>query len=112
MAEITEDVLNSLLRSGVELVGAVPTPGGQLSVSLKAKDALEYIKDRDSFSARFYGVSRDEFLRCIASDFTARCGATTVKGTRCKNAAAGGYGVEPNVWVRLEGAYCETHGGC
>ena len=111
MTQLTEEMAQALIDANIKLVGSVPAAEGYHSVGLSAKEAAAFFVDPEGFAAAFYGVSRDDYRSWLAAEFCARCGGTTKKGTRCRKMVPGGTLVPPKLWLRLEGSYCELHGG-
>lgn len=109
--QLDKQTITAMRDAGISFISYVRAPGGSATISLEPDDVPAFIEDRDSFAARHFGVSRQQYLDWVATDGAPRCGATTKKGTRCQNSVSGGIQRTIEEWVKLDGGYCAVHGG-
>lgn len=104
-------LLEQLKQLGTEFTVSAPAPFGSTQFTCSPSDLLEVLEDKTMFIAKRYGVTRTEYLECLASEFTARCIAKTSKGNRCSNNVENGTGLLPKDWVAKQDEYCHIHSG-
>ncbi|MBZ9757844.1 hypothetical protein LB524_21390 [Mesorhizobium sp. ESP6-5] len=79
-----KQTIAAMRAAGISFVSYVRAPGGSTTIVLEPNDVPAFIEDRDSFAAKHFGVSRQQYLDWVETDGAPRCGATTKKGTRCQ----------------------------
>lgn len=88
-----------------------PNPGGATTLALDKDEIVRYATDPVGFLAKYYGVTREEYLGWHQAGYNVQCGGTTTKGHRCKATAVGLTMIySPKKWVESQGAYCAVHG--
>jgi len=108
----TEAVIRHLAQQEVGFYAKHDTPGGQRTVHLDVEDVMVYAADPAAFLARYYGVSKADYLGWHRSEYRVICAGKTVKGKPCKASVSGMTLVEsPAAWARHQGEYCSIHGG-
>ncbi|MCU8061699.1 hypothetical protein L5L91_13225 [Shewanella sp. SM55] len=107
----TVDLLKRMQELGASFSISVPAPFGTQIFVCGPWDMIELIEDQAALHAKCYGVSKEEYLRCVEEEFCLRCAGITSKGNRCKNIVEDGTGILPKEWAERQGEYCHLHGG-
>lgn len=105
------ELLQQLQALGTEFTVSAPAPYGNTHFTCSPADLLKLLDDKDAFLANCYGVTKSDYLACLANEFTARCIAKTAKGRQCSNSVENGTGLHPKDWVAKQGEYCHIHSG-
>lgn len=108
---IDRKTVDAMEAAGISLVGWVPAPWGGITVTLAPDDVQPFVQDREEWFARKNGAFKQQYLDWVATSGEPRCGATTSKGTRCKNYVSGGIQRPFEVWLQEDGGFCHVHGG-
>ena len=108
---LDRQTLLAMRAAGISFVSYVSSPGGSTTIGLEPDDVPAFIQDRDTFAAKHFGVTRQQYLDWVATDGAPRCGAVTKRGTRCQNSVRGGIQRTIEEWAKLDGEYCPVHGG-
>jgi hypothetical protein len=101
----------SIFEAGIGLCGDIPAPTGNVSEWLEPDDVPDFIHDRGAWFAKKHGVTKEDYLGWLEADGLPRCGATTGKGTRCRNPVSGGSQRGLLDWLNEEAGFCTVHGG-
>lgn len=111
------DFAELLEARGVSMLVTVDASGGGHTFPLKAKDVPLFLEDRDAWTAKAWGVTKDIFQQWKHEGGFVRCAGDTKAGRRCKNPVMGaavpeqlGAAVDPPVFAELLGGYCHLHG--
>lgn len=104
------DVVKRLALAEITLSASLDVPGGSKSVLLDADQALAYMADPKIFSARYFGISVDDYEGWVASDGLARCAAPTKVGERCRNPVRGATQLSAKQWAEQREEFCALHG--
>lgn len=96
---------------GVRYSLAIKKPGGEIELPINADGVQLYLKDRNQYSADYFGLSKAEYLKWIAQDGVTYCSSDTNENQPCKNVVASPGQTGPLSWKRLQGEYCVVHGG-
>lgn len=105
------DTLRTLDEAGISFAAHVKAPSGGHNVYLDLSDVAKFVEDQDGFAARYYKLTRDEYVEWIATEGTVQCSAKTKSGSRCKNIVSGGVHDDPQEWKAHRTEYCAVHGG-
>lgn len=105
----TIDLLIRMQEFGASFLNSVPAPFGTQTFVCGPWDMIELIEDLAALHAEYYGVSKEEFLRCVEEEFCLRCSGITAQGNRCKNIVEDGTGMLPKEWAERQGEYCHLH---
>ncbi len=103
--------IEKLAQAPIEFVGRIAAPGGVTTIFLKAEEPENFCKDPEGYFALQNGATKEEYLQWVEIDGEPRCGATTLKGTRCANMVSGGIQLNLDRWLQEEGGFCQVHGG-
>jgi len=103
--------IEALVAADIGFMGHIRTAAGGTGVMVSPGSLELYVTDRDAFAAARFGGTVDEYRRWLACDGTPYCGATTGKGSRCRNEISGGGQRSFQQWLDLDGTYCAVHGG-
>jgi hypothetical protein len=90
---------------------ATPWGGECMYVSEGDPRIATYEADPDSFAAKHFGLSKNDYVEWIKFGGMPRCGARTRKGTLCEN-SVGRSQMEPAEFFKLHRSdCCACHGG-
>lgn len=108
----TEDhgVVQRLALAEIALSASLDVPGGRETVALDVDQALAYMADPRGFSARYFGVSVDDYEMWLASGGLARCVAPTKAGERCLNLVKRATQLSARQWRKRQDGFCALHG--
>jgi hypothetical protein len=108
------DTLERLLKSAVILVSDKDSPCGSLPTNISTThEANEYLENPDSFFARKWGVSVQEYVLWKSSEGHVFCCANTSKNKPCRRIATEGHAIAtPVEHAKLSkcGLLCSSHG--
>ena len=105
-----ESFVKELAEKGVTFQATHAGPYGIKSVSLPAADVLSYSRDPVEYIAKYYGVTKGQYLSWHRSSYSVFCADITAGGNSCRNVITGGNAIDsPNRWVALQGGYCHVH---
>jgi hypothetical protein len=86
------------------------SPYGIKSFPLPAEDVVTYSRDPIEYIAKYYDVTRTQYLKWHRSSYCVFCADMTIEGTPCRNIITGGNAVDsPKQWVVLLRGYCDVH---
>jgi hypothetical protein len=108
---LDSNTVAAMAAARVQFVVNIRVPGGGHDIGIEAADVQSFVDDPEAFAAKYFGVGKNEYLSWVEADGAPRCGATTAKGTRCKNLVSGGIQQSIEKWLKLDGGYCAVHGG-
>lgn len=103
--------IKEAVKNGIQLSVSLAQPGGSLTLPITDNDVPSYIADKESFAARYFGLTLEEYQIWIEWDGAVRCGGYTAKKKRCRNVVATPMQLSPKAWLNLQGEYCVHHGG-
>lgn len=109
MADIA--YLNRLQELGVEFGISIPNQWGATTIAASPQQIVEFEDDPVAFYAKAHGVSVQNYLSWVESNYHVYCSGKTKKGKRCKNVVVGGSNVDADTWANMQGSYCSLHGG-
>jgi len=102
--------IKAMHDAGIQFLGAVEDPFGQLSMVLDPHEVADFVRDPVDYAARKNGARRADWEECLKFAGEPRCAAMTRKGRLCLNATGGASGFRE--WLdRHRNAYCGIHGG-
>lgn len=107
------NLLQALIKAGLELAVQVPVMGGCQSRILTLEQTLRLLEDKEAVYAELVGLSKPDYIAWQSSDGWVYCCARTKTGKRCRNPISRGTSLEPAAWKTLRdaGGYCAIHGG-
>ncbi len=80
---------------------------GARFITLTEEQVLQYAEDPVGYLAKFYGVTKDEYLGWHRSGYRVQCAGKTRSGKRCRGSVA--RNIEPKEWAALQGSFCHQH---
>lgn len=83
---------------------------GEVTDVQYAEQYSEWIRE----NAEAYGITKEQMIEVDEYECEPRCGATTAKGTRCKNSPTSSRtekGCTISWFLKHHGNYCGIHGG-
>jgi len=98
-----------LAKHGIGFTVEVKTPAGVHNVELQPEDVLAYIEDPDSVSAKYLGLTGEQYAQYLSDEGMIICAARTKSGRRCKNIVEGPIGIHPHKWLSRQGEVCTLH---
>jgi hypothetical protein len=105
-----ETFIADLAEKGVSFQVSHASPYGNRSIPLPAADVVAYSRDPVEYIAKYYDVTRSQYLGWHRSAYCVQCADITVDGNPCRNIITGGSAVDsPRQWVALLGGYCHVH---
>lgn len=104
------DVVQRLAWAEITLSASLDVPGGSETVMLDVDQALAYMAEPKVFSARYFGISADEYEEWVASQGLGRCVAPTKAGERCRNLVMGATQLSARQWQERPDGLCALHG--
>ncbi|MNJ47953.1 hypothetical protein D3C77_431310 [compost metagenome] len=105
-----QSIIADLAQKGVIFQASHPGPYGTKSIPLPAEDVTAYSLDPVDYIAKYYGITKVQYLNWHRSSFCVLCSDTTIEGNPCRNIVPGGNAVDsPQRWVALQGEYCHVH---
>ncbi|WP_419320577.1 hypothetical protein ACN2C7_06415 [Caulobacter sp. ErkDOM-E] len=103
------DVVQRLAWAGITLSASLDVPGGSETVPLDVEQAVAYMADPKVFSARYFGISVDDYEMWVASGGLAHCVAPTKAGERCRNLVRGAKQLSARQWGEHQAGLCALH---
>lgn len=103
--------LQQVADAGIAFGANIRVPGGGRNILLKVDDLEDFVTDEVGFSARFFGVSKEQYLEWLRLDGAVQCSAKTKSGERCRHFVSGGGQMDIKDWLAKNGEYCAVHGG-
>lgn len=104
-----QEFIDQLNENGISFFISVPIPFGTSRIELNKNLVLEYVSDKYSALAKYYGVSKSDYVTWLEQNMSVQCCGTTTKDKRCKNVVTGGNHVSVQDWVKSQGSLCEVH---
>lgn len=105
-----ESFIADLAEKGVDFQASHSGPYGSKSIPLPAVDVVAYSHDPVAYFAKYYDVTRSQYLNWHRSSYCVLCADITVEGNPCRNIITGGNAIDsPKQWVSLLGGYCHVH---
>ncbi|MFW1950540.1 hypothetical protein [Acinetobacter beijerinckii] len=104
-----DQLIEKLHENGISFSISVSMPHGSSRIDLDKSLVMEYLTDRYSALAKYYGVSKSNYLSWLEQEMCVQCSATTGKGMRCKKVVTNGHNVPVQEWVNMQGLICEIH---
>lgn len=102
--------IGGLAEKGVTFQATHAGPYGSKSIPLPAEDVVAYSRDPVEYTAKYYGVTKSQYLSWHRSSYCVYCADATVEGNACRNIITGGNAIDsPSRWVALLGGYCHVH---
>lgn len=106
-----DKLIEKLHENGINFSISVSMPYGSSRIDLDKDLVLEYIKDKYSALAKYYGVSKSNYLTWLEQDMCVQCCEITLQGRRCKKTVTGGRYIPVFQWVEMQGLMCDLHNG-
>lgn len=103
------NLIDKLHENGINFSISVSMPYGSSRIDLDKNLVLEYITDKYSALAKYYGVSKANYLTWLEQDMCVQCCETTQQGKRCKKIVTGGRYVPVFQWAEMQGLLCDLH---
>ena len=105
-----ESFIAGLAEKGVSFQVSHDSPYGSKSIPLPAEEVVCYARNPVEYIAKFYGVTRLQYLAWHESSYCVVCSDTTVEDKPCRNVIKGGHAIDsPSRWLSLQGGYCHVH---
>lgn len=104
-----QSFIDQLSDTGVRFIVSVPLPFGAEQIELNKNLILEYLNDKYAALAKYYGVSKSDYVTWLEQNMSVQCCGTTTKDKRCKNVVTGGNNVSVQEWVKRQGLLCDVH---
>ncbi len=104
------DFVKRLALAEIILSASLDVPGGSETVTRDVDQALAYMADSKIFSARYFGISVDDYEEWVAAEGLARCAAPTKGGERCRNPVKGATQLSAKQWAGRQDGFCALHG--
>lgn len=102
-------LVRQLKEAGAELWAQVPAAGGWQTVQVDPGDVPLFLRDRDAWTAKTWGVSQGVMTAWGRQEGMPMCGGTTAQGRRCRSKI--GPSMDPPQFAEEDGGYCHVHGG-
>jgi hypothetical protein len=104
-------LLHYMEMQGVWCSFGDPSPFHDREINIKPAEMQEFLRSPDAFRAKRHGVSKEEYLHFVNSDFGAvQCAAIKRDGKPCRFEA---YGADDSIyayqWIARHGSYCPLH---
>ena len=105
-----ESFIRDLAEKGVIFQATDASPYGIKSVPMPAEDVAAYSLDPVEYIAKYYGVTKNQYLSWHRFSYCVLCADITVEGNSCRNIITGGNAIDsPDRWLAPQGGYCHVH---
>ena len=104
-----ESFIKRVSALGVRFHVSHPAPGGSRTLEIPADDLELFERDPVAYFAKRHRVTKEQYIDWHATEYSVRCSSTTKHGRRCKHIVKGGFDVDIERWMELQGQYCEIH---
>ena len=84
-------------------------PGGSRTLEIPADDLALFERDPIAYFAKRHRVTKEQYIEWHATDYSVQCSSRNKRGRRCKHIVKGGFNLDIERWVELQGSYCEIH---
>ncbi|ENV91316.1 hypothetical protein P7L54_19850 [Acinetobacter bereziniae] len=106
---VSQEIIDLLSKSGIIFTLTVPIPYGTTQINLDKNLVSEYVLDKYLALAKYYGVSKSEYVLWLQQNMSVICCGTTKQGKRCKKTVKDGNHVDIQQWIKMQGLVCELH---
>lgn len=94
-----------------DLLCEVDIPGGTDKLFLEGSEYEAFQKDPEGYYAAMHGATKEDYETWLSVEGTARCGALTAKGSRCRKFMSGPIHLSLTDWLEADGGNCWQHSG-